>query len=242
MKRIATRFAVFFIIISLFIFIFLISIYTIQNKKTVVASTLTSESKTIIIDPGHGGEDGGAVSSDGTVEKDINLSISMKLSKILNFYGYNVILTRNGDYSIYDKNLSTIRDKKISDIHNREKIIKNNPDAIFISIHQNKYTSSSARGTQVFYSGNNEKSISLAEKVQASVVSNLQKNNFRNIKKSGTEIYLLYHSKIPSIMVECGFISNTEELNLLKDEKYQTQISQSIANGIIEFLIEQDDK
>lgn len=228
------------ILISTIIF-FIIAIYYTNNNKTFFAFNHIKDDKIIIVDAGHGGEDGGAIGIDGTIEKDINLQISHKLIPILKLYGYKVIVTRNDDNSIHDENAKTIRQRKISDIHNREKIINENPNAIFVSIHQNKYDDPSVNGTQVFYSKNNPSSALLAQNVQDSFVNNIQKDNFRKIKQSGTEIYLLYHSQIPSIMVECGFISNYNELENLKNEKYQLKIAQTITDGIINYYKEQDE-
>lgn len=229
-------------IISIFI-VFLIIIYYYASYKNYSLNVFNHNNidKTIIIDAGHGGDDGGAIGADGTIEKNVNLQIAEKLRFIMQMYGYNVIMTRNDDNSIHDAEAKTIRQKKVSDIHNREKIIIENPDAIFVSIHQNKYNDSSVHGTQVFYSKNNAQSSVLAQKVQDSVVKSVQKDNFRQIKPSGTEIYLLYHSQIPSIMIECGFISNYNDLKNLKDEKYQKEIAESISDGIINYFIEQDE-
>lgn len=225
------------IIIAIFaIAAILIFTYTAYcNEAASITSNSAISQKTIIIDAGHGGMDGGSVGVDGTVEKEINLKIALKLEFILKAYGYNVIMTRKDDKSIHDSSANTVRQQKVSDIHNREKIILQNPDAIFVSIHQNHYPNSSIHGTQVFYSKNNILSKELAQNIQSSIVKNIDSENKRQIKKSGTEIYLLYHSKIPSVMVECGFISNYNDLNKLKDENYQKKLVLSIADGIVNY-------
>ena len=192
---------------------------------------------TIIIDAGHGGEDGGTQSSDGTLEKDINLQISLKLEKLLRLMGYNTVMVRSEDKLIYSGNPDTIRARKVSDLNNRLKIAESNLDAIFISIHQNYFTQSKYSGAQVFYSPNNENSKLLAESIQCSVVELLQPENGRKIKKSGSDIFLLNRMKIPSVMVECGFMSNPSEALLLKDTEYQKKTALSIANGINEYLL-----
>lgn len=227
------------IIISVIVFIILLVYTSSKNKSETVFNN--AEYRTVIVDAGHGGIDGGAVGCDGTLEKDINLQISHKLSAILKLYGFNVIMTRNDDNSIHSKEALTTRQIKVSDIHNREKIIINNPNAIFVSIHQNKFQDSTIHGTQVFYSKNNPLSSALALKIQDSIVENTQKDNCRKIKQSGTEIYLLYHSQIPSVMVECGFVSNQSELNKLKSDEYQKKIALSIADGILNYYKEQDE-
>ena len=128
-----------------------------------------------------------------------------------------------------------MRQQKVSDIRNREKIIKAYPDAIFVSIHQNNFYDTSVHGAQVFYSKNNLLSRTLAQSISESIIADVQPDNPREIKKSGTEIYLLYHSQIPSVMVECGFLSNYEDLTKLKDDVFQKKIAVSIAKGIINY-------
>ena len=192
--------------------------------------------KTVIVDAGHGGDDGGAIGIDGTVEKDINLDIALKLEKILKFYGFNVIMTRTQDVMTCDDGLDSLRKRKISDIHNRFELMRKNPDAIFISVHQNKFEDSSQHGTQVFYSGNDERSKELAEAIQISVTLTLQRKNDRVVKKSGSGIYLLYHAKIPAVLVECGFISNSDEVKKLKDESYRMKLAILIADGLLKYL------
>lgn len=194
-----------------------------------------AELPVIIIDAGHGGEDGGAIALDNSAEKNYNLDIALRLRKILIMNGYNVIMTRTDDVMTCDDGLSSVRSKKISDIHNRFKIIEDNPNALFVSIHQNKFSDTAQHGTQVFYSGNNTESKALADSIQQTVVENIQPDNKRLTKKSGTEIFLLYHSQIPSVLVECGFISNYEDLQKLKTEEYRLQMAMLIADGIIKY-------
>lgn len=193
--------------------------------------------QTVIIDAGHGGDDGGAIGIDGTVEKDINLDIALKLEKLLKFYGFDVIMTRTEDVMTCDDGLDSLRKRKVSDIHNRFDVLEKNPDAVFISIHQNKFEDNSQHGTQVFYSGNNDESKLLAESIQNSIVSVLQPDNSRVVKKSGSGIYLLYHAKLPAVLVECGFISNSAEVKKLNDENYRMKIAILIADGLIKYLM-----
>lgn len=193
--------------------------------------------QTVIVDAGHGGDDGGAIGIDGTVEKDINLDIALKLEKLLKFYGFDVIMTRTEDIMTCDDGLDSLRKRKVSDIHNRFDVLEKNPDAVFISIHQNKFEDNSQHGTQVFYSGNNDESKLLAESIQNSIVSVLQPDNRRVVKKSGSGIYLLYHAKLPAVLVECGFISNPAEVKKLNDENYRMKIAILIADGLIKYLM-----
>ncbi len=191
--------------------------------------------KTVIIDPGHGGVDGGAVGYNGVIEKDINLKISLKLRTFFEASGFRVIMTREDDISIYDEGSDTVREKKKTDIYNRSKLLEENPDAIFISIHQNKFEQSQYSGTQVFYSGNNDNSKLLAQFIQTNVKDMLQKNNDRQIKPAGDNLYILYHAKSPAVMVECGFLSNPQESVLLQDDKYQDKIAFAIYCGTLDY-------
>ena len=229
------------IILLFIILIVLLIIYTAKtNESFTGVSGNVFNSRTVIVDAGHGGADGGTTGVDGSVEKEINLQIAQKLNRLLSLYGFNVIMTRETDDSIHSSDSATLRQKKVSDIHNRMKIINGNPDAVFVSIHQNHFADTSVHGTQVFYSKNNHLSSVLAQKIQDSVAKNIQTDNTRQIKKSGTEIYLLYNSKSPSIMVECGFMSNKNDLSLLHDDDYQKKIALSIADGILNFYKESD--
>lgn len=199
------------------------------------ASMNASELPTIIVDAGHGGIDGGAVGADGTIEKGINLSIAKHLEQTLRALGFEVVMTRTDDTLIGNNNAKTVREQKSSDIKRRLQMTEQYDNALLISIHQNKYSVEKYYGAQVFYSPNGEQSKQLAELVQQSVVTRLQPENERVIKPSGKEIYLLYHAGIPSVMVECGFLSNRAELQKLKSEEYQHQMSFSIACGILDY-------
>lgn len=225
-------------IITAFLIILSAMLYLtfMANFSAAEASSMPITQKTVIVDAGHGGDDGGAIGIDGTVEKDINLDIALKLEKILKFYGFNVIMTRTQDVMTCDDGLDSLRKRKISDIHNRFELMRKNPDAIFISVHQNKFEDSSQHGTQVFYSGNDERSKELAEAIQTSVTLTLQRKNDRVVKKSGSGIYLLYHAKIPAVLVECGFISNSDEVKKLKDESYRMKLVILIADGLLKYL------
>lgn len=225
-------------IITAFLIILSAMLYLtfMANSSAAETSSNSFMRKTIIVDAGHGGDDGGAIGIDGTVEKDINLDIALKLEKILKFYGFNVIMTRTEDVMTCDDGLDSLRKRKVSDIHNRFDLMRKNPDAVFISVHQNKFEDTSQHGTQVFYSGNNEKSKVLAEAIQTSITSAVQPENGRVVKKSDSGIYLLYHAEIPAVLVECGFISNPDEVKKLKDESYRMKLAILIADGLLKYL------
>lgn len=191
----------------------------------------------IILDAGHGGFDGGAQAVDGTVEKDINLEIAKQLKEILTFCDFDVIMTRTVDIGTEDDASQSIKDRKVSDMQNRLELTVKHPDSIFVSIHLNKFTTSSANGAQVFYSKNNQDSIVLANAIQSSISKRLQPNNERVVKQGTSSTYLLYKTKIPAVIVECGFLSNAQELELLKNKEYQRKMAFAIFCGICEYHI-----
>ena len=214
----------------------------VYRMTAIDASSDKIKTKTVIIDPGHGGIDGGTSAADGTLEKDLNLKIALKLNDMLKSMGINTVLTRTEDISIHNESAKTIRQKKVSDIKNRLNIMNNTDDAIFVSIHQNHFSDSKHSGTQVFYSKNNPCSRVLADSIRLPVISYLQPDNTREIKPSGTDIYLLYHAQIPAVMVECGFLSNKPEAEKLKDEEYQRKIAFLIALGIVDYFKSTEEK
>lgn len=151
--------------------------------------------------------------------------------------GYEVIYTRMIDTGTEDNSNASISKRKVSDLNNRLKIIEEHPDAIFVSIHLNKFTATSANGAQVFYSANNIKSQDLGVSIQKSIVNLLQKNNKRVVKKSDSSTFLLKNATVPAVIVECGFVSNVKELELLKDKSYQQQMAFAVYCGIEDYMI-----
>ncbi len=183
----------------------------------------------------HGGADGGATGIGGVVEKELNLQISLKLRDLLRVNGYDVVMTRETDRSIYTIGDSLAQQKK-SDMRNRLQIIKQTPNALTLSIHQNHYETSSVSGAQMFYGEKNRESRLLAESIQRRFVQNLQKENDREIKQAGKELYLMYYAESPIVLVECGFISNPVESALLSDDTYQNKVAFTIFSGMIDYL------
>ena len=215
---------------------FLLLSYISYNKVAESASQMTgAQTRTIVIDAGHGGEDGGAMGKSGVSEKTINLAIAQDLSRFLSVSGFRVLMTRTSDVSIADENLDTVRARKVSDLHNRLKIIEDQGNCIFVSIHQNYFTESRYSGTQVFYSTNDDDSKILSESIQKRVVSLLQKDNTREIKPATSSIYLLWEAKVPAVLVECGFLSNGAEESKLNDPVYQKQMAFSIYCGLLDY-------
>lgn len=188
---------------------------------------------TVVIDAGHGGKDAGAIGVDGSNEKTINLQIAECLYDFLRFSGINAVMTRSGDYeTYYDEN----DDKTRSDLYNRMDLVNSIENSVLISIHQNHFEDSAEHGTQIWYSANTAKSKVLADSILQCVKSNLQSDNKRENKESGSSYYLLYKAISPSIMVECGFVSNPEENKLLQNSEYQQKMAYSIfagTNGVL---------
>ncbi len=212
--------------------------FTFAENKSV--SVGISNRPTVILDAGHGGFDGGAVAGDGTVEKDINLAICKKAQEMLEFNGIDVIMTRNTDSGTEDIDGSIAKRKK-SDMQNRLKLMRENPEAVFVSVHLNKFTTSAARGAQVFYTPNFEAARELGEDIQASIVALLQPDNTRVIKKGNSSTYLLRNATVPAVIVECGFLSNSIDLANLKKEEYQSQLAFCIVKGVTEYINVKDE-
>lgn len=197
--------------------------------KTVGINNIQTK-KTVIIDPGHGGIDVGTVGIDGSLEKNINLSISLDLYDFLMVSGINTVLTRDGDYEMYRAGEQRTK----SDLYNRMDYINSVPNSILISIHQNHFENEAEWGTQVWYSPNDEISPTLADKILQSVKKNIQPENKRENKVSDNSYYILYKAQKPSVMVECGFVSNENENKRLQDKEYQRDMAYSILVGICE--------
>lgn len=211
------------------------SVFVTSGDSATATSADTSYKPIIVIDAGHGGEDGGAVSSTGNMEKDINLKIALSLQKLFLQGGFEVVMTRTEDKAIYSNDATTLREKKVSDIHNRTAICNENSNNIFISIHQNKFEQSKYKGTQVFYSVNDPLGSKLAECIRASVKGLLQSENNRQCKPSTDSVYILKNATVPAVLVECGFLSNPQEDALLTTDKYRTQLAFAIYSGFLEF-------
>jgi len=173
----------------------------------------------------------------GTTEAETNLKIALKLQTLLEQSGCNVILTRSDENAIYDLDSTTLKQKKISDIHNRVKIGNENGADIFVSIHLNKIPQQQYWGWQCFYKNGNEQSIKLAKKLQENLNESIQKDNKRVAMKLDT-VYIMKHVEIPISIVECGFLSNPEEEKQLLDDSYQDKLAWGIYNGIIDYFYE----
>lgn len=220
-----------FALLSAFVFLM---ISAALNIKVSVSSENVKSMPTIVIDAGHGGEDGGAVSESGVLEKDINLSIANDTYALFYLLGFDVKQTRKTDIAL-DNGEDTIRKRKVSDMKKRLEIFNSSKENTIISIHQNKFSESKYHGTQIFYSPNNPKSKQLADSIKYSVKGLLQPDNERECKKADSGIYLLKNTNNPAVIVECGFISNGEECKNLLDSQYQKQMAFSITAGFLSY-------
>jgi len=200
------------------------AILALKQYIPVIAIPVTN--RVVIIDAGHGGGDPGAIGLSGTLEKDINLNIALKLQQFIEQSGGITLMTRTED--------EMLAQNKREDMKLRKRLREENSGDIFISIHLNSFPQESCRGAQTFYS-NNEESKNLAEKIQKNMVKFLEDDNSRIAKKL-TDVYLLKEVNIPSVIVECGFLSNSKEEKLLKEEEYQSKVAFSIFAGICEYF------
>ena len=183
----------------------------------------------VLIDPGHGGFDGGAVAEDGTTEKHLNLAVAMCLRDMLYVCGVPVEMTRQTDVGLEEDSSVTVRERKVSDM--RQRLMRYDAASLVISIHQNQFSDSRYSGTQVFYSANHPDSVVLAQAVRESVIEWVQPLNTRELKKATDGIFLLYHTATPAILVECGFLSNPQEREQLKLPAYQQQMAFAVLAG-----------
>ena len=196
----------------------------------------TAPITTVIIDAGHGGEDGGAVGDDGSEEKTLNLQIAMILCDMLRTEGINVIMTQTEDILLYDRNADYEGRKKVLDLEYRLKVSQNTPGALFVSIHMNAFPQKKYDGLQVYFPIGDENSMELASIIQKNVQATLQPQNLRKPKGAGSNIYLLDKNPNPAVLIECGFLSNDTECSRLNDAGYQQQLALVICNSIVKFL------
>lgn len=209
--------------------------YTTTPHETIETSSTPASNHVIVLDAGHGLPDGGAEAEDGTYEASINLSIVEKLQKLLEASSCTVILTRSDENGIYDMDSETIRQKKVSDMKNRANIGNNSNAEIFVSIHLNKIPSSKYSGWQTFFKDGNQKSLELSNSIQENLNYSIQKENKR-IPEKTPDIYLSKNLEIPFTIVECGFLSNSNECSLLKTDEYQDILAWGIYTGIMDYF------
>ncbi len=217
----------FFLTYTIVIAGMLAGIYWGNRAVTVLSESLPIQRQTcIIIDAGHGGEDGGATSCTGTLESAYNLEIALRLNDLLHFLGYQTKMVRTTDVSVYTKG-DSIAQKKVSDLKERVRICNETQGALLLSIHQNNFTDSRYSGAQVFYAAT-EGSSALAKAMQQALVQTLNPGSNRQEKKADG-IYLMENITCPGILIECGFLSNPQEEANLSSPEYQKQLCCVIA-------------
>ena len=220
-----------------------VCILKIREVSEETISYMPITNKTIVLDAGHGGIDSGASNDDKTIyEKDVNLAITLKLKELIEASGGLVILTRDDDSSLYEESENkTIRQKYNENLKNRKKIADDSNADMFVSIHLNYFTESKYSGAQTFYPEEMDDSKVLAKSIQDELKRVVDDSNNRVIKPRNN-LYLLKNCKMPSVLIECGFLSNEKEAELLNDEKYQEKIAWSIYVGIQKYYSENMNK
>lgn len=197
-----------------------------------VESVSQPEQRIIVVDAGHGGNDPGKIGVNGAKEKDINLIIAKKLAKKLTDNGYSVIMTREDDTGLYSEDDVN---KKAADLKKRCELSDENNTSLMVSIHQNSFSGSEVKGSQVFYYTHSAEGKKAAELIQKSLKEIVNPSNTR-VAKANDSYYLLVHTKCPTVIVECGFLSNPSEAGLLTDDEYQDKIVKAVAQGIDEYF------
>ena len=236
------RFALaFFMIIIAFtaitlILSFILGAFSMPHSAEIDESVSAKCEITVIIDAGHGGEDGGASSINGLVEKDVNLHIASLLCDLLEANGVNVIMTRTDDRLLYDRNTDYQGRKKKLDLAARLAVTSSVENAIFVSIHMNSFTDPGYSGMQVWYAEGVQGSPELAEVIRDKNRELLQPNNKRETKAAGSSIFLLKNATVPSVLVECGFLTNVAEAELFEGDDYRHRVAFVLFCAITEYL------
>lgn len=224
------------LLLSAFFCCFFLGLAAVLWRGTVVPVFNAREEAppvTVVIDPGHGGEDGGAVSPSGVAESQINLAVSRRVSDLLRFAGQRTLLTRSEDVTISDEGLDTVRQRKTSDLKNRVRMVEETENAILLSIHQNSLPSSPVtHGAQVFWN-RQEGAEALAGQIQAVLNAAVNAGNEKNPRQIPDSIYLMKNITAPGVLVECGFLSNAMETEWLQDPAYQLRLAAAIAAGYL---------
>lgn len=214
----------------------LLLVPAIQRGGSMVRTMADSRAvRTLVVDAGHGGFDGGAVGAAGTSEQDINLSIAQRVSALAAFFGVQTAMTRVDDQALdYDASKS-VRENKIADIKAREQIVHDTRNPVFLSIHLNKFSDSQYHGAQVFYSPNHAGGRALAELLQQTLISGADPENHRQAKQAESSIYLMKKLDCPAVIVECGFLSNPAEESLLAQPEYHKKLAACIVCGYLQY-------
>ena len=213
-----------------------LGVYALFSLLPVSVATLAPAGagveRTIVIDAGHGGEDGGAVSADGVIESGINLAVAQDLDALLTLLGEDTVMTRTEDISVYSEGAQTLRQKKRSDLENRVALVNGTPNAVLLSIHQNSLPQSQkTHGAQAFFGGV-EGSEQVAQSVQTAL-NRAVNDGDKEAKRISSDVFLMKHVTEPAVLVECGFLSNREETAKLQQPDYQTKLAVTITAGLL---------
>lgn len=205
------------------------------GEQVVQAVAQSHSERTLVIDAGHGGFDGGAIGSNGTTEQDINLSIAKRVQLLASYFGVQTVMTREDTNALdYDASRS-VRENKISDIKARERIVEETANPVFLSVHLNKFSDAQYHGAQVFYSTNHAGGCALAELLQDALIVGCDPDNKRQAKPADQSIYLMKVLDCPAVIVECGFLSNPTEEALLGNPEYHKKLAASIVTGYLRY-------
>jgi len=237
-KRYAIGFALEFAIFCIISALIIVGLMLPFLRFTLPSPSRNAEAEasfTIVIDAGHGGEDGGC-EGNGLVEKDLNLDIAMRLASLFHKSGINTVMTRETDILLYDVNSDYEGKKKAQDVRRRLQIANEQNNPLLVSIHMNYFAQTQYSGLQVWYSKNDPRSRTLANLIQSSVKSSLQPNNKRAVKEADSSIFLLHNANFPALLIECGFLSNPEEARALAEEDYRQKLAESIFNAIMTYI------
>ena len=210
----------------------LTSVFFLSKEAAMVSNETAEKEKVIVIDAGHGGADPGMIGIGGLEEKGINLAVSMKLKEALENQGFTVVMTRQEDKGLYEEGT---RNKKVQDMQNRIEIMEKAKPILAVSIHQNSYTEESVKGPQVFYYETSAEGQKLAVNIQSALNTELSTERPRK-EKGNTSYFLLKKSPCVLNIVECGFLTNKQEAELLQTEEYQQKIVEAVAKGIVQYM------
>lgn len=221
--------------------LFLCAFPLLQTPEAAEAAAFLPETPvTVILDAGHGGEDGGASTADGVLESGINLEIALRLRDLLAFAGVDTQMIRDTDTAVYSGDCRTISQKKVSDLKNRVSMVNTVGNGLLVSIHQNYFEQTKYCGAQVFFA-KTDGSKALAERIQQSLRENVDAANHRQCKPSQS-VYLMEHIECTGVLIECGFLSNYEEAKRLQTDAYQKKLSAAICGAITEYLSEREER
>ena len=215
--------------------LFAIMVLLPDGKQAAPAAAFGPDAPTLLLDAGHGAPDGGAVAPDGTEEAGINLAIAQRTQALMAFCGVPAVLTRSTDSCLLYDPGSTIRENKVRDIRERLRLVRSNPECDFLSIHLNSYSDPRYSGAQVFYSPNEASSGLLAEALQRQLIATADKDNPRTAKRAPDTVYLMNNIRTTAVIVECGFLSNPEELAKLCTPDYQRVLALAMTAGYLDY-------